>query len=91
MRVRIFATLRPIVGSAIVPTTIQDGQTVGDLVDEMVTRWPDLRPEMLDENGDLLGRVHIFINGRSMRYLQYLDTVIGEEDDIAIFPPVGGG
>ena len=91
MRVRIFATLRPIVGSAEVPVETQAGQTVGDLLDEMVTRWPDLRPEMLDGNGDLLKRIHIFVNGRSLRYLEGLDTVIGESDDIRIFPPVGGG
>ena len=91
MRVRVFATLRPIVGSANVPTDIQAGQTVGALVNEMVTRWPDLRPEMLDADGNLLRRIHIFVNGRSVRYLQGLDTVIAEQDDIAIFPPVGGG
>ena len=91
MNVRVYATLRPIVGDAQVPTTIQPGQSVRALVDYMVTRWPDLRPEMLDEDNNLLRRIHIFVNGRSIRYLDGLETVIGVDDDIAIFPPVGGG
>ena len=91
MRVKVFATLRPIVGSAEVPTEISPGQTVGKLVDEMVTRWPDLRAEMLDIDGNLLRRIQVFVNGRSIRYLDGLNTVIGENDNIAIFPPVGGG
>ncbi|MFN2202553.1 MAG: ubiquitin-like small modifier protein 1 [Caldilineaceae bacterium] len=91
MRVKVFATLRPIVGSAEVPTEVLAGQTVGVLVDEMVTRWPELRAEMLDSNGGLLRRIQIFVNGRSVRYLDGLNTVIGENDNITIFPPVGGG
>lgn len=91
MRVRVFATLRPIVGGAIVPANTQPGETVRVLVDEMVTRWPDLRPEMVDEQGNLLRRIKIFINGRSIAYLKNLDTLIPEGAKIDIFPPVGGG
>ena len=91
MEVKIYATLRPIVGGAIVPKVIEPGETVRALVDGMVIRWPDLRPEMLDEEDNLLNRIHIFVNGRSIRYLENMETVIGENDDIAIFPPVGGG
>ena len=91
MRVRIYATLRPIVGGANVPAQTQPGDTVGELVDEMLRRWPDLAPEMVDEHGALLKRIHIFVNGRSIRYLQQLDTVIPDGANIDIFPPVGGG
>lgn len=91
MRVRVFATLRPIVGSAHVSTDVQPGEPVGKLIDEMVTRWPALRTELLDEDGNLLRRVHVMINGRSVEYLRGLDTVIPPDANITIFPPVGGG
>jgi len=91
IRVKIYATLRPIVGSAVVPSTIQAGDNVQILVDELVTRWPELRPEMLDENDKLLQRIHIFINGRSIRYLDQLETIIPDGTEVDIFPPVGGG
>lgn len=91
MQVRVFATLRPIVGGANVPTQVRPGQPIRALVDDMVTQWPDLRPEMLDGEGNLLQRIHIFVNGRSIRYLQGLETTIPENANISIFPPVGGG
>lgn len=91
MQVRVFATLRPIVGGAHVPTAVQPGQTVRELVDEMIARWPALRRELLDEDGNLLRRVHIMINGRSVEYLDGLDSVIPPAADITIFPPIGGG
>jgi MoaD family protein len=91
MQVRVYATLRPIVGGATIPTEVKPGQTVGDLVAEMTSRWPDLRPEMVDDQGNLLRRIQIFINGRSIGHMHGTDTIIPENASIAIFPPVGGG
>lgn len=91
MQVKLFATLRPIVGGSEVSVVTQPGQTVGELIDELVTRWPELRPELLDAEGNLLNRIHILVNGRGVQHLDGLDTVIPEGARIAIFPPVGGG
>ncbi|MCS6844910.1 MAG: MoaD family protein [Caldilineales bacterium] len=91
MRVRVFATLRPIVGGATVTTSVQAGQRVRDLIDEMVERWPDLRRELLDDEGRLLSRVHVMINGRGVEFMDGLETVIPPNANITIFPPVGGG
>jgi len=91
MQVKVYATLRPIVGGALAPVETGPGQTVRELVDEMVTRWPDLRPEMVDEQGNLLQRIQIFVNGRSIAFGDGLSTVIPVNASIAIFPPVGGG
>ena len=91
MQVKVYATLRPIVGGALVPAETGPGQTVRDLVDEMVARWPGLRPEMVDEQGKLLPRIQIFVNGRSIAFGDGLATVIPVDANIAIFPPVGGG
>ena len=91
MRVRVYATLRPIVGGAEPNLDTGPGQTVRELVDEMVARWPDLRAEMLDGDGNLLRRISIMLNGRNIIYLDRLATVIPEDAKIDIFPPVGGG
>ena len=92
MQVKVYATLRPILGGAVVP--VEDtapGSTVRELVAEMVARWPDLQPEMVDEQGNLLQRIQIMVNGRNIRYLNGLDTVLSDTSSVAIFPPVGGG
>lgn len=91
MQVKVYATLRPIIGGAQVPVNTQPGQTIDELVDEMVTRWPDLRPEMVDEQGRLLQKIHIFVNGRNIIFGDGVGTVIPANANVAIFPPVGGG
>jgi hypothetical protein len=69
MRVKVYATLRPIVGERIVDLPLPEGSRVRDLAALMVERWPGLAPLMLDEAGGLSQRVHVFVDGRSARYL----------------------
>lgn len=92
MKVNFYATLREIVGQKTVEFEISDGATIGHLIEIMVARYPPLRRELLDENGDLLGHVHVFVNGRDVPYLEnQADTVLKPEDLISVFPAVGGG
>jgi len=67
------------------------GGTFRQMLDEMLTRWPGLSRELLDKEGQLRNNIHIFLNGRDVRYLDGLDMPIPENADVCIFPPVGGG
>ena len=92
MKINFYATLRPIVGQKTVELPIEEGDTVQDVLDIIVENYPDLRPELLDENGQLLGHVHLFINGRDAPYLDnMMETKINTTDKIDVFPAVGGG
>ena len=62
------------------------------LVEVIIARFPAMRREMLDEQGELYSHVHIFVNGRDACYLdEGMETAIQAEDVVNIFPPVGGG
>ena len=92
MKVNFYATLRQIVGQKTIEISLPPGATVRDLVAVVVESHPKLYPELIDENGDLYGHLHLFINGRDAPYLDNaLDTIIQPDDKIDIFPPVGGG
>ena len=92
MKVNFFATLRPIVGQKTVELPIEEGNTVQDVLETIVGTYPDLRPELMDEQGQLLGHVHLFINGRDSPYLvDMMATQIKATDKIDVFPAVGGG
>ncbi len=91
MDVRVYATLRPIVGGPLASVPLPAGATFRQLIAAMLAQWPDLSREFLDKQGELRGNVHIFLNGRDVRYLDGLDMPIPDGADIAIFPPVGGG
>ncbi len=92
MRVHFFATLRPIVGTKTVELALPDGTSVAGLIEAIVTRYPPMRPELLDEQGRLWPHVHIMVNGRDAQYLaQGLATAIQPSDVVNVFPAVGGG
>ena len=92
MKVNFYATLRHIVGTKTVDLPLNNGCTVRDMVNEMIQRFPALRHELLDDNGQLYSHIHVFINGRDTPYLENrLDTQITEQDTISVFPAVGGG
>ena len=91
MEVRVYATLRPIVGGPTVELQSGPGDSVRTLLDELLGRWPALRKELFDAEGRLHNNIHVFLNGRDVRYLGGLDMEIPAEAQIRIFPPVGGG
>lgn len=92
MKINFYATLRDIVGGKTVEFDLTEDTTVRQLVDEIVTTYPQMRTVLLNEEGHLYGHVHVFINGRDAPYLENaLDTKISQDDSIDVFPAVGGG
>jgi molybdopterin synthase sulfur carrier subunit len=92
MKVNFYATLRQIVGQKTVELDLPPGTTAIQLVEAVMEQYPRLQPELVDENGDLHGHIHIFVNGRDAPFLENkLDTVVSSSDKVDIFPPVGGG
>ncbi len=92
MKINFFATLRPIVGQKTVEFDLPTNVTVRQLVDAVVTRYPPLREELLNAEGELYSHVHVFINGRDVPYLaERMETVVYLDDTVNIFPAVGGG
>ncbi|MBK9943794.1 MAG: MoaD/ThiS family protein [Kouleothrix sp.] len=92
MQINFYATLRQIVGGRTVTFDMEPGITVRELIDGVVTRFPPLRVQLLDNNGNLYSHVHVFINGRDAPYLpNSVETTIAPGDTIDIFPATAGG
>lgn len=92
MIVNFYATLRQIVGGKSIDFPMQDSATVQQLLDEMISRYPAIRYELLNEQGELYPHVHLFINGRDAPYLENgMGTILAPDDIITVFPAVGGG
>jgi molybdopterin synthase sulfur carrier subunit len=92
MKVNFYATLRQIVGQKTIELDLPPGTTAIQMVEEVMRQFPRMRAELVDENGDLHGHIHVFVNGRDAPYLEdKLDTALYPSDKIDIFPPVGGG
>ena len=72
--------------------SLEEGTSVQELVTYLVDRYSDLAPILLDEEGGLSRKAHVFIDGRSAIYLERgLATPLRSDQRIAIFPAVAGG
>lgn len=91
MDVRVYATLRMIVGGPKVTLESGPGDSFRVLLEELVAKWPAMQKELFDGSGGLSTGIHVFLHGRDIRYLGGLDMPIPEGAEIRIFPPVGGG
>ena len=68
-----------------------DGGTVAAVIDSLVSRYPGLKEELLNEEGQMRQFVNLYVNDEDIRYLDRLDTSVKEGDSLAILPAVAGG
>lgn len=88
--VRLFATLRDARGGGLVRLEREGGPLRALLVDLLASR-PDLRGRVLDDGDRLVPYVNVFVDGRDCRYLDGIETVVGPDQELYIFPPMAGG
>jgi sulfur-carrier protein len=88
IRVRIPPTLRADVGG--VRELEARGDTVGDVIDDLVDRYPPLRDQLL-QNGGLATFVNVFLGGEDVRTLDGLETPVREDATVILLPAMAGG
>ncbi len=68
-----------------------EGGTVGDILIELVRRYPALHSQLLTDDGDLNRFVNVYVNGQDVRYLSGLDTPVAATDEVRLLPAMAGG
>jgi molybdopterin synthase sulfur carrier subunit len=86
--VRIPPTLRAEVGG--VRELAAEGATVGEVLDDLVERYPPLGPQLL-EDGKLAPFVNVYVGGEDVRTRDGLDTRVGEREQLILLPALAGG
>jgi molybdopterin synthase sulfur carrier subunit len=89
--IKLLATLRDIVGDKTIDVSLDGVQTVRDLAQSIRAAYPALGQELVQDNGELTGKVHILVNGRNIEWLDGLDTPVKESDILILLPPSAGG
>jgi MoaE-MoaD fusion protein len=79
IRLRLFATYREIVGSRQLAWSVDDGTTAGELVDQVLAKYPRLRAH---RDAMLVAVNESFATP---------DIGLQEGDEVALMPPVSGG
>src|SRR6201999_1602712 len=67
-----------------------DRATVGEVLDALYERFGELRSRIA-EDGGLRRFVNVYVDGEDIRFLDGLDTVVKDGDEVTILPAVAGG
>jgi molybdopterin converting factor small subunit len=67
------------------------GSTVGEVVNDLVRRYPQMGDQLLADDGGLHRFVNVYLNGQDVRYMQLLETPVSERDALIILPAMAGG
>jgi len=68
-----------------------DGATIGEVFNNLIDQYPGLRANLLDDEGGLHKFVNVYKDDDDIRYLDGLDTKVGDGDVLSILPAVAGG
>ena len=68
-----------------------EGKTVGELLQNLTTKYSELRNHLYDEDGRLRRFVNVYVNDEDIRYLDKEATSVKDGDTVSIVPSVAGG
>jgi molybdopterin synthase sulfur carrier subunit len=89
--IRLFATLRDLVGAKELTVPFTDGQTVREILAAVAEAHPTLGAKIVNPDGELTGLVHVLVHGRNAMWLEGLETVVRDSDQVVLLPPSAGG
>ena len=87
--VRIPTTMRPLTGGE--KQVSVDTGTLSEVIAALEAAHPGLGERLVDEDGALRKFVNIFVDDDDVRYLDGLDTKVGDGITVSIIPAVAGG
>jgi molybdopterin synthase sulfur carrier subunit len=72
--------------------TVQaNGSTLAEVFEDLVRQFPGLKGQVVTDEGVLHRFVNVYVNDDDVRYLDKLETKVGNDDTISILPAVAGG
>jgi len=69
---------------------LKDGAIISHLLDELILD-SKIKKHLLDKTGELKSDITLMKNGREIKFLDGMGTILESGDEISIFPLVVGG
>jgi molybdopterin converting factor small subunit len=67
------------------------GSSISEVLADLTTQYPALRPHLFNEGGDLRPFVNLFVGESNIKDLQGVDTPIKDGEKIMLIPSIAGG
>jgi molybdopterin converting factor small subunit len=87
-KIRIPPTLREQTGGE--REVLAEGDTVRDLLDDLMGRFPSLRHQLVEDEG-LAPFVNVYVEGEDVRTLDGLETEVHPGSTVTLLPAMAGG
>jgi molybdopterin converting factor small subunit len=68
-----------------------EGETIGQVLKNLVEQYPDLGPHLFDEAGELRSFINIFINGENAKKTGGLSRAVSAGETLLLVPAIAGG
>lgn len=91
VELRLFATVREVVGERTMSREFESGTTVGDVLAALEADYPDLDGRLLDDGRRITRGITVLRNGTNVTHLAGEATELEDGDRLSITPPVTGG
>ena len=67
------------------------GSKVSELLQDLVSKYPETQKGLFDENGKLRNYLNIYLNDTDISELDGLETAVSQDDELVILPVIAGG
>jgi molybdopterin converting factor small subunit len=68
-----------------------EGDTVGEVLLTLTTTYPEIKGQLLNDDGTLHRFLNVYVNDDDVRYLGGVKAAIRNDDEITLLPAVAGG
>jgi molybdopterin converting factor small subunit len=68
-----------------------EGDTVGEVLDHLTATHPNVKGQLLNDDGTLHRFLNVYVNDDDVRYLGGINAPITNGDEITLLPAVAGG
>jgi MoaD family protein len=93
VRIRTSLDFKKIFGQGRFEVPTCEGITLREFLDQLIQTWGEaLASRLFQPDGrTVLPHIMLMVNGQNINFLNKLDTVLNDDDEVLILPPVAGG
>lgn len=93
VKIRTILDIKRILGQREVEISVPDNSTLQELLITMVDTWgEELRSQLFEpKTTSPLSHIRLMVNGQDIAFLNRMETMLEDGDEVLILPPVGGG
>jgi sulfur-carrier protein len=70
---------------------VVSGNTVKDVLGTITGQYPELGKRLFKSENEVNRFVNLFLNDEDVRFLENLDTLLKDGDELSIVPAIAGG